>query len=254
MTENIKDNEIESRYSLKEKSIRENILQLFKECPIPDYEIMGNLGLFIKRQDLSHILFMNDLYQKIINVHGIVVEFGVRWGINLSLFESLRGIYEPHNYNRKIVGFDTFEGFPSTHEKDGDFELVKVGTYKVAENYEEYLSKIMDYHENESPISHKKKYEIIKGDAIVEMEKYLTDNPETIIAFAYFDFDIYEPTRKCLELIKNHITRGTVIGFDELNYPEWPGETIAFKEIFGLDKYSIRRSNYSASKSYIVIE
>jgi len=43
-----------------------------------------------------------------------------------------------------------------------------------------------------------KKIWINKGDASVEM-KYLYDNPETIIALAYFDFDLYQPTKKCLE-------------------------------------------------------
>ena len=37
----------------------------------------------------------------------MVIEFGVRWGANLGLFQSLRGMYEPFNYNRKIVGFET---------------------------------------------------------------------------------------------------------------------------------------------------
>jgi len=41
---------------------------------------------------------------------------------------------------------------------------------------------------------------------------------------------------------QNHVTKGTVIGFDELNYHEFPGETLALKEVFGLDKYKIRRS------------
>lgn len=82
------------------------------------------------------------------------MEFGVRWGRNLALFESLRGIHEPFNHNRKIVGFDTFEGFPSTHEKDGDADIVRVGAYDVTEKYEDFLAEILAYHEQESPISH----------------------------------------------------------------------------------------------------
>ena len=109
-------------------------------------------------------------------------------------------------------------------------------------------------HEQESPISHIKKYLLIKEDATVEIEKYLNENPETIIALAYFDFDLYEPTKKCLKAIKAHITRGSVIGFDELNVHDFPGETLALKKIFGLDRYRINRSPYSSNESYIVIE
>ena len=240
--------------SEKENLYRNRLFDLFKDCPLPDNELLLNLGLFMNRQTLSRILFMHELYQKIVNVHGIVVEFGTRWGTNLALFESFRGMYEPYNYTRKIVGFDTFEGFSVIDGKDGNSNIVSLGGYSVTKHYEEYLDKLLDYHEQESPLSHIKKYEVIKGDASVEVEKYLHDNPETIIALAYFDFDLYQPTKKCLEAIKNHITKGTVIGFDELNYHEFTGETLALKEVFGLDKYQIRRSPLNPTPSYIVIE
>lgn len=240
--------------SEKELAAREGIVELFKQCPIPDNEILENLGLFTKRQTVSRMLFMHELYLKQLDVHGVVMEFGTRWGNNLALFESFRGIYEPFNHNRKLIGFDTFSGFPSVDAKDGDSAIAAVGKYSVTENYEQYLEKILQYHEQESPISHLQKFELIKGDASVELEKYLTDNPETIISLAYFDFDIYEPTQKCLKLIKNHITKGTVLGFDELNVRDFPGETLAFKEELGLQNHAVKRSKYSSVNSYIVIE
>lgn len=229
--------------SEQEHSYRNRFLDLFKECQIPDNELLSNLGLFMNRQTLSRIFFMHELYQNIINVHGTIVEFGTRWGTNLALFESFRGMYEPYNYTRKIVGFDTFKGFSGIDKKDGNSNIVSLGGYSVTEKYEEYLEKILAYHEQESPLSHIKKYELIKGDASIEVEKYLYDNPETIIALAYFDFDLYQPTKKCLEAIKNHVTKGTILGFDELSYHEFPGETLALKEVFDLSKYKIKRSS-----------
>ncbi|MFC7668497.1 hypothetical protein ACFQT0_14780 [Hymenobacter humi] len=90
-------------------------------------------------------------------MHGVAMEFGVRWGQNLALMHALRGIYEPFNYNRKIIGFDTFGGFPSVDPKDGD--RVKEGDYGVTENYQEYLTQILALHEADSPIPHKRKFE-----------------------------------------------------------------------------------------------
>ena len=236
------------------KSNRKDIINLFKNCPIPDDELLRNLGLFINPADLKKFLFINDLYQKIIDVHGIIIEFGVRWGQNLSLFQSLRSIYEPYNYNRKIVGFDTFKGFPTIHDKDGDSDFASVSAYSVTKNYEEYLDKVLRNLEQECPLNHIKKYELVKGDAVSEIDNYLKNNPETIISLAYFDFDIYEPTKKCLESIKNHLTKGSIIGFDELNHHHFPGETIALKEVFGLDKFGIKRSPFSHFQSFIVYE
>ena len=252
----MEDKQIEIRRNISEEEVtrRGSFLDLFKNTPIPDEEIQMNLGLYINRQNLSRIIFMHDLYKRIVPVTGVVMELGCRWGQNLALFQSFRGMYEPYNYNRKIIGFDSFEGFKSLHEKDGDAKILYEGAYNVTENYTDHLDQVLAHHEKESPIGHIKKYEIIKGDATVTLEKYLIDHPETIIAFAYFDFDIYAPTKRCLELIKNHITKGTVLGFDELNWSYYPGETLALKEVFGLDKYPIQRSPLCPTPSFIVID
>jgi hypothetical protein len=243
-----------NKSNTNEIKIRKDFFNLYKDSPIVDDEVLNNLGLFINRQNLSRIIFMHNMYQNIININGVVMEFGVRWGQNLSLFQNFRGMYEPFNHTRKIIGFDTFEGFPSVDEKDGSSEFATVGAYSVTKKYDEYLNKILEYHEKDSPISHLKKYEIVKGDASITLEKYLKNNPQTIIALAYFDFDVYEPTKKCLELIKGRLGKGSVIGFDELNFSEFPGETIAFDEVLGIQNYRIVRSPISPLPSYIIVE
>ena len=253
---NDQNQEIKAKWNASERevAIRQNLIKSFKECPIPDNEIFSNLGLFLSRQNLSQLLFVNEIYQQILDVHGVIMEFGVRWGRNMALYESMRGIYEPFNHNRKIIGFDTFEGFPSVNEKDGKSDIIEVGAYNVTDNYEQYLAGILDYHEQESPIAHIKKYELVKGDAVSSIQQYLERNPQTIVAFAYFDFDIYEPTVACLSAIKDRLTKGSIIGFDELNHKDYPGETLALKEVLGLDRYQIRHSKFSPTQSYIVIE
>ena len=217
-----------------------------------DAEKLQNLGLYMSRPALSRVLFMEELYRMIVPVHGVVMEFGVRWGQNMALFSNLRGIHEPYNYNRRIIGFDTFSGFPSVSPEDGD--RVKEGDYSVTAGYEQHLEAVLGYHESESPIAHKKKFELIKGDATRTLGEYLERQPETIVALAYFDFDIYEPTRVCLELLLPRLTRGSVLAFDELNCPEFPGETLAVMELLGLDKYAIRRSPLNPLISYMVVD
>jgi hypothetical protein len=247
-------NSDKNKSSTQEHENRLEFYDLYKQSPIVPDEELDNLGLFLNRKHLSRIIFMHEMYQRILNVNGVVMEFGVRWGQNLALFENFRGIYEPYNHTRKIIGFDTFSGFPSVDQKDGKSENAEIGSYSVTEGYENYLEKILEYHEKESPISHLKKYDIVKGDASVTLENYLNKHPETIIALAYFDFDIYEPTKKCLDLIKGRVCKGSVIGFDELNFAEFPGETIAFNEVLGIKNYKIIRSPITPLPSYIIVE
>ena len=219
---------------------------------MPENELLDNLGLFLTRQTLSRINFMQQLYSMIVPVHGVIMEFGVRWGQNLALFSTLRAMHEPFNYNRRIIGFDTFEGFPAVALEDGP--LVKAGDYSVTEEWIDELDKILEFHNQVSPIPHKKKYELVKGDATKTLPQYLSDHPETIVALAYFDFDIYQPTKECLEAIRPYLTKGSVLAFDELNTPEFPGETIAVREVLGLSRYAIRRDPSNPLTSYLVIE
>jgi hypothetical protein len=241
--------------SVGEDSIRGKFVGHFRNCPIPDQEIMQNLGLFLSSKNLARILFMNHLYQQIIDIHGIVIEFGTRWGQNIALFSALRGIYEPFNRMRKIVGFDTFEGFVSLENEDAKAHpLIKIGGFTTTQGYENYLDGVMAYHEQDNPVSHIKKYELCKGDASVEIVKYLERCPETVIALAFFDFDIYKPTKDCLEAIRPHLFKGSVLGFDELGDPDCPGETIALNEVFGLNNVRLKRYRYNSRVSYFVVE
>jgi len=239
--------------SSEEQNKRTSFAKLFNENPIPESEKLANTGLFVKRQDLSKQLFFNEIYKHVSRVQGVIMEFGVRWGQNLVTLNNLRGIYEPYNHSRKIIGFDTFEGFPSVDNKDGAHEAIQKGAFSVTKDYDKYLEQVLNYHESECPLNHIKKNTLIKGDATTSLKEYLKQHPETIIAFAWFDFDIYEPTKKCLELIKPYLTKGSVIGFDELTDPHFPGETVALRETLGLEGLRIRRNKFSGIQSYIIL-
>ena len=92
----------------------------------------------------------------------------------------------------------------------------------------------------------------MKGDVVETVPTYLKKHPETIIALAIFDMDIYQPTKAALSAIKDHLIKGSVVAFDELNHPDFPGETLAFRETFGSD-YELIRSPSNPYCSYIVI-
>jgi hypothetical protein len=234
------------------KRSRENMEQLFREWPVPAPYRLDNLAMFLGRMGIQNILLMDDLYRQILGTHGVIMEFGVRFGINTALLVALRGIYEPYVRSRKIVAFDTFAGFPSVSvERDGG--TFKPGDLSSPEGYEVYLDRLLAALELQSPIAHIKKYELVKGDINVTLDQYLKANPETIVALAYIDVDLYAPTKTCLERILPRMTKGGIIAFDELNYPACPGETLAFLEVIG-SKYHLRRTPLSGSMSYVILD
>jgi hypothetical protein len=184
----------------------------------------------------------------------VIIEFGTRWGQNPALFASLRGMYEPFNRHRKIIIFDTFEGFPKISKQDGKSDLMKKGQLSLTKNYHKYLEEIMNIQENDNPINHIKKFEIYKGDAPTQLKKFLKKNPQSIISLAYFDFDLYKPTKDCLSIIKKRLIKGSVLGFDELNDPDSPGETTALMEVFDMNKIRLKKLPYVSRVAYFEIE
>lgn len=250
----VKDSELRVLVGSSQDEIdrKQALVNRLRNSPIPNREILDNIGLYLSRQALSRINFIQKIYQMIIPVHGVIMEFGVRWGQNIVLFSNLRGIHEPYNYNRKIIGFDTFEGFPSVSPEDGD--RARPGDYDVVDGWIEELEAVLEFHNQNAPISNKKKHELIKGDATITLPQYLMKHPETIIALAYFDFDLFAPTRDCLNAIIPHLTKGSILAFDELNMPELPGETLALREVIGLSRYAIRRDPSNPMTSYLVVQ
>ena len=240
------------KHSIDQDKALKSMLKLYKETPIVDGDILDNLGLFFNSKTLSRILFMNELYKMNLENEGVIMEFGTRWGQNLSIFNALRGIYEPYNIKRKIIAFDTFEGFPKINKYDG--KILKKGDLKVPKNYLNYLDKILKNQEKFNPVSHIKKYELIKGDGPKKLKEYFKKNPQTIVSLVFFDFDVYEPTKECLKIIKPHITKGSIIAFDELNDDISPGETVALKKIFNLNKIKLKKNQHTTRISYFILE
>jgi len=240
--------------SVSEKQVLNELTRLLKETPLPDDELLANLGLFLTSKNLSRLLFFQHLYGLILETHGIIMEFGVRWGQTLSVLSALRGIYEPFNRHRKIVGFDTFAGFRGINEKDGDRCKCADGSFSVSPDYEATLARILAAQEALNPISHLTKFELVKGDASQTIPDYFERHPESIVSLAIFDFDIYTPTRAAMEAVKPRLFKGSVLVFDELCDDIFPGETLALMETFGLGGLRIRRLPTTARISYAVIE
>jgi hypothetical protein len=221
---------------------------------IPPGEILGNLGLFLPSKHLARLLFFRDIYPLVVNTHGIIAEFGVRWGQTLAFLSNLRSIYEPFNRHRRIVGFDTFEGFRGVAQEDGAGTACRDGDFSVTPAHEDTLARVLALHEALNPLSHLQRFELVKGDAVHTVPAWFQAHPEAVVSLAIIDFDLYAPTRAALLAIKPRLFKGSVLVFDELSDDVFPGETVAVQEVLGLNNLRIQRSPHVSRVSYAVIE
>ena len=223
-----------------ESDVDENLRQMFQQTGFstgPQWAYHANA--YLKRQALSRLLYLDEIYRGIVPIPGVICEFGVQYGATTASLINLRGIYEPYNHSRHVYGFDTFEGFSTVDAKDGNFS--DEGDYAVPEKYEEQLERLLSLHEANAPLSHIKRFHLIKGDASATVPAWIDANPHVIISLAILDMDVYQPTRDVLEAIKPRLVKGSIVVFDEMNCPHFPGETMAAMEVFGLGNLALRR-------------
>jgi len=220
---------------------------------------INNIGLYIKTGNLSHILFMDEMYQLIKDVPGVIMEFGVWYGQNLVLFENLRAIYEPFNKMRRIIGFDTFTGYPETSKTLGDDnakEYLDEGIYKLNDDYFDFLNNTLIFHQENNVLGHLKTHELIKGKVEDTLPVFIEKNKSMSVALIYLDLALVASTKCVLENLKKYFVKGSVIMFDEFNHNKIAGDTIAFREVFveWNINYEIKLSKFMKHKTFVIIK
>ena len=234
---------------------RKQLEKAFAESPLSREELLFNLGMFTRSSLLVKFLVMNDIYERVKNLPGVLIELGVWWGQNLVLLENLRAIHEPFNKQRIIVGFDTFTGYANFSDKDVKSDVMTDHTYATPGGYKDYLANLLAVHEGSNAFGHVRgNHRLVDGDAEVTVPRYFKDHPETIVAMAYFDIGVYRPTKAALEAMLPALVPGSVLVFDELTWPGAPGEAIAFKEVLGNTGYTIEKCKLYPSKALVTIK
>lgn len=219
---------------------------------------LRNFAKFVPRQTLATFLAKNEIFKKVVDVHGHIIECGVFMGGGLMSWAQLSAIYEPYNHTRRIVGFDTFAGFPSVAEQDAtnvdaSLSFAKVGGLAV-HGIEDDIRHAASLYDLNRPLGHIERIELVKGDAQHTIPAYLEDNKHTVVALLYLDFDLFEPTLAAIKTFLPRMPKGAVLAFDELSQKYWPGETLAVLEAAGIRNLSIRRFPFTPQISYAVLD
>ena len=240
--------------SAAQESARDKLRRLFKNRPFEDELLLTNFGLFFRSSALAKLFFLHEAYQKVRHLPGDIFVFGVWLGQDIVVFESMRAILEPYNASRKIVGFDTFEGYTGISAADAVSGVIKPEGYTTASGYKAYLEELLAYHRSENTMGHAVTHRLVQGDVSRTAQGYVDANPACMIALAYFDMALYEPTIAALKAITERLMPGSVIVMDELNDERYPGETIAFREWAKEREYTITRSEVLPDRSFITIK
>ncbi|WP_445636143.1 TylF/MycF/NovP-related O-methyltransferase [Nostoc sp. DSM 114161] len=224
---------------------------LFDESNCSTEKKLMNFPKYVRRQNIARFLAQYEVFKKQINIKGSIVECGVHNGGGVMAWAKISTTLEPYNYHRKIIGFDTFCGFPDVSEVDRENQEVTIGM--LSEDYDTYgeLAEVIKEYDNNRFINHINKVELVKGDANLTIPQYINDNKHLLVSLLYLDFDLYKPTLTALEYFLPRMSKGAIIAFDEVNNEQWPGETMALLQKFDLNNYKLECFEFEPNISFI---
>lgn len=218
-----------------DQEIWREIISLVNESGMDTREVLEHFILFYRRVNLAKFLTHISIFEKIIDLPGCIVECGVFKGFSLLTFTKLVEVMCPGDTLKRVVGFDTFTGFPDLSSKDGvtNEKRGKVVGGWNADNFFPILEKVIELTQKDSMIPRFKRVELVRGDVRDTIPAYIKNNPGLRIALLHLDLDLYEPTLTALKYLYPLVVVGGVVLLDEYGMDGFPGESAAFDEYFG---------------------
>jgi hypothetical protein len=192
---------------------------------------------------LSKALAQYELFKKVLDLPGAIVECGVFKGASFSRFAMLRELLAS-TQSRRLIGFDTFDRFPETnHQPDvaaRERFIESAGDTSISV---EQLREVLRRKDAESNT------ELVPGDINETVPASVEEHPELRIALLNIDTDVYEPAVTALEHLYERVVPDGIVVLDD--YGVFPGESSAVDEFFADPPVRIERFPWAPTPSFI---
>jgi len=200
---------------------------------LDDHDLIANLTSFGRRMHIMKAFAHYEVFLKVKDLPGDIVECGVYRGSSLLTFARFLETFCTGDRTRKVLGFDHFRGLADRSEKDGLDE--RVGNTAEGWNsadFRDTLFALVDAFNKDSFVPQRPRIELVDGDVCKTAGAYAAEHSGMRISLLHLDMDLYEPTLAALEAFWPRILTGGVVLFDEYAIREWPGESEAVETFF----------------------
>lgn len=219
-----------------EKKQKELLERLYAGTDLSTFDLFRNFPVFTPRFNIARFLAHYELFKRIVDVPGVIVDLGVFRGSSTFTWGKLCEIFCPTDIRKTVFGFDTFAGFTKVNAEDGpenpNLDVVP-GGYFAGASIKADLELAQEAMNQDRHLRHKNRIEFIKGDVCETIPRFVADKGDGLrIALLNLDLDLYEPTKVALEHFAPRMSRGGLILVDEYAVDTWGGETKAVDEYF----------------------
>jgi hypothetical protein len=202
-----------------------DIRNSMKETPQTVYDSFNTLMFSGDARVFNKMMKRAELYLKVKDLAGDIIEFGVFKGSGVALFLNLKMMYEPNSL-MKVIGFDFFNSDKLIDSLDGFNKTMMTAVLNRAASDELSLESV----NNSLSKFNRDAYKLIEGEAVANSKQFVLDNPGARIKLLYMDLDLGEPTYNILKTLWKRVVKNGIVVFDEYAYHKWD-------ESDGVDKF-----------------
>lgn len=241
-------------YSERDKYYWDELQQLIEKYNISTQTILHNYMAFIQRRDLPQLLAYYELFKKVKNIPGSIVECGVFIGNGLFTWSKLMETFLPGVRGRKVYGFDNFKGYTKevnkVDEKAVDFIKNLVGDFTVEK---ELVQKLIELNNLDNLIMGVERVKLYEGDLSSSIHIFKEEEIGVRISLLLCDVNLYEPTKEILNSFYDLIVPGGIIALRGYGVKPWEGESKAVDEFLKeKNLYNVQSFNFSMYPSIYV--
>lgn len=219
-----------------ERAQRELLEELFTGTSLSNFELFRAFPLCAPRYNLARFLVHYELFKKIVDLPGVIVDLGVFRGASTFTWAKLCEIFCPTDVRKVVYGFDSFAGFPDIAAEDGaargDIQRL-AGGLSGGDTIERDLDLARRAMNADKHIRHIDRVNFVKGDMCQTIPQFVEEKGHGLrVALLNIDCDLYEPTRAALEHFVPIMSPGGIIVLDEYALETFGGESLAVDEYF----------------------
>lgn len=218
-----------------------------------DQNFYDSFNTFILSSDLKvfgKLLARIQLFDKVKDIPGDIIECGVFKGTGIFTFLKLKRYLCPNSY-KKVIGFDFFNSKELTstltdQDKDAMTTLFEGRNFKHDGTFKDKLDLMI---RRSGFADHE--YELIPGNISKTVMEYIETRPGAKISLLYLDLDLEVPTYDTLLSLWDRVSSGGIVVFDEYAYHNW-SESIGVDKFFKNKNIKINSLNFFAPSAYVI--
>jgi Macrocin-O-methyltransferase (TylF) len=216
-----------------------------------DYETFFHLTLRVDR--LAKFIVHYEAYKMVLDIPGAIVECGVFKGTSFVRFAMMRELLGNY-FSNKLIAFDVFsDQYPDTKfAEDKAYRDHWINTAGPSSISTEQLDEVLKRQDV-------KNYELIAGDVLETVPKYIAEHPGLKVALLNLDIDFVEPTKCVLEHFWDRVMPGGIVLLD--NYAgedaggnSLHGDTKGIDDFFADKDVLIQKFPFASRPCFVVKE